>query len=236
MAKLTISEASRIAGVARSTLQRAVQAGRLSLSPDHTVDTAELLRAGYTLHAARQPHDATALQDAAPRSSRVPHDAAGPFPQELSLAKREIALLERERDMLRAALDAAAVREQVALEREARLLHLLEQAQAQSQRLLEAPRPAPPPVPQVVETLLRRRPYADLPEVEPPPPEMTDYRGFMRQRVLQAMQYFPQGCTRRELEQTVGASKALTDVLQGMRRDGLIVRVGRGVYALPPVA
>jgi hypothetical protein len=47
MAKLTISEAARVAGVARSTLQWAIQAGRLSLHPDHTVDTAELLRAGH---------------------------------------------------------------------------------------------------------------------------------------------------------------------------------------------
>jgi len=121
MAKLTISEAARVAGVARSTLQRAIQTGRLSLLPDHTVDTAELLRAGYTLHAA---------------ASTAPH--------ELTLLQREVALLERERDLLRAALDTAAAREQVALEREARLLHLLEQAQAQSHRLLEAPRPSTP--------------------------------------------------------------------------------------------
>jgi hypothetical protein len=53
MAKLTISDAARACRVARSTLQRAVNAGRLSLDPEHRVDTAELLRAGYTPHAAR---------------------------------------------------------------------------------------------------------------------------------------------------------------------------------------
>jgi hypothetical protein len=45
MAKLTISDAARACRVARSTLQRALNAGRLSLEPDHRIDTAELLRA-----------------------------------------------------------------------------------------------------------------------------------------------------------------------------------------------
>src|SRR5712691_6459107 len=45
MAKLTISDAARVAGVARSTLHRAIRAGRLSVDPDGHIDTAELLRA-----------------------------------------------------------------------------------------------------------------------------------------------------------------------------------------------
>src|SRR5215510_11497384 len=49
MAKLSIADASRVAGVARSTLYRAIQNGRLSADPDGCIDTAELLRAGYTL-------------------------------------------------------------------------------------------------------------------------------------------------------------------------------------------
>ena len=55
MAELTISEAAQACGVNRSTLQRAVQAGRLSLTQDHRVDTAELLRVGFTLHAVPPP-------------------------------------------------------------------------------------------------------------------------------------------------------------------------------------
>ena len=65
MAKLTISEAARACHIARTTLQRAVKTGRLSLDAEHRVDTAELLRVGYqldaaVLHAASQwswPHD-----------------------------------------------------------------------------------------------------------------------------------------------------------------------------------
>jgi hypothetical protein len=52
MAKLTISDAARACGVARTTIQRAVKTGRLSLDAEHCVDTAELLRVGYQLDAA----------------------------------------------------------------------------------------------------------------------------------------------------------------------------------------
>jgi len=52
MAKLTISDAARACNVARTTIQRAVKTGRLSLDAKHCVDTAELLRVGYHLDAA----------------------------------------------------------------------------------------------------------------------------------------------------------------------------------------
>ena len=47
MAKLTLSEAARACNVARTTIQRAVKTGRLSLDAEHRVDTAELLRIVY---------------------------------------------------------------------------------------------------------------------------------------------------------------------------------------------
>jgi hypothetical protein len=94
MAKLTISDAARACRVARSTLQRAVNAGRLSLDADHQVDTAELLRAGYTLHAARQEETRRtqrgALQDVAERSTPPRQDAA---PPEAALMQQAIAAL-----------------------------------------------------------------------------------------------------------------------------------------------
>lgn len=64
MAKLTLSDAARVAGVARSTLHRAIKDGRLSRDPDGTVDTAELLRAGYTLQHSTLQRNRSALQDA----------------------------------------------------------------------------------------------------------------------------------------------------------------------------
>jgi hypothetical protein len=66
MAKLTISDAARVAGVARSTLHRAIKQGRLSVDPDGRIDTAELLRAGYTLQRSVQQEKPGALQDATP--------------------------------------------------------------------------------------------------------------------------------------------------------------------------
>jgi len=73
MAKLTITEAARVAGVARSTLHRAINAGRISIDPEGHLDTAELLRAGNTLHVATQQVDATPLHDAPPRNSSAQH-------------------------------------------------------------------------------------------------------------------------------------------------------------------
>ncbi|SRR6266581_5393023 len=160
MAKLTISDAARACRVARSTLQRAINAGRLSLDPDHRVDTAELIRSGYTLHAAQQDDDRRtlheALQDAAPRSAGTRQDTAVPGQSDAALMQQRIAALERENTLLHAALDAAAAREQEAREerhaardREALLLHMVEQMHQRYDRLIEAPRqtvtvPLPP--------------------------------------------------------------------------------------------
>ena len=77
MARLTISDAARACNVARTTIQRAVKTGRLSLDAEHCVDTAELLRVGYhldaaVLHAAAQQAPEAMQQDAAPRRSTLP--------------------------------------------------------------------------------------------------------------------------------------------------------------------
>ena len=70
MAKITLSDAARACNVARTTIQRAVKTGRLSLDADHCVDTSELLRVGYQLDAAgRSRH-------AAGRSTTAQHLAA----------------------------------------------------------------------------------------------------------------------------------------------------------------
>ena len=103
MAKLTLSEAARACNVARTTIQRAVKTGRLSLDAEHRVDTAELLRIGYqldaaVLHAASQQSSALTQQNAAPKHSTVPQQAA--VPQDLQLLRQERDALQRERDLL----------------------------------------------------------------------------------------------------------------------------------------
>src|SRR2546426_12461570 len=107
MAKLTISDASRVAGVARSTLHRAIRAGRLSVDPDGHVDTAELLRAGYTLQRSTPQGVPGALQDATPRSSDAQQGVTPAETQPLSAVHQERDLLRLERDLLRRELEAA---------------------------------------------------------------------------------------------------------------------------------
>jgi hypothetical protein len=98
MAKLTITDAAHACHVARTTIQRAVKAGRLSLDADHMVDTAELLRVGYqldaaALHAATQQDAARMQQNAAPPRSTPQHQTAAPY---------EAQLIRQERDALAA--------------------------------------------------------------------------------------------------------------------------------------
>src|SRR5262249_13951163 len=83
MANLTLSEAARACGVARTTIQRAVKTGRLSLDAEHQVDTAELLRAGYqldaaVLHAVSQHLPTTTQQNAALSQHLGPQHEAAP--------------------------------------------------------------------------------------------------------------------------------------------------------------
>jgi hypothetical protein len=87
MPKLTISQAARVCGVARTTLQRAIRQGRLALDANHCVDTEALREAGYLVKAA--PWDtATQHPDAAPmqhpcstHAAPMQHpDAAGRHP------------------------------------------------------------------------------------------------------------------------------------------------------------
>ena len=49
MPKHTKVDASKLIGVSRATLYNYIKQGRISVDPDGTIDTAELLRAGFTL-------------------------------------------------------------------------------------------------------------------------------------------------------------------------------------------
>ena len=221
MAKLTISDASRVAGVARSTLHRAIRAGRLSVDPDGHVDTAELLRAGYTLQRSTQQAAPGALQDATPRSSDAQQGAPPAETQAQTVVHQERDLLRLERDLLRRELEAAHGREQAALEREqaarereALLLHMLEQAQQQSQRLLDMPR-TPPPAP----------PGPGAPAVASAP------RGDMRRRIVALLQEYPEGLSPVQTRQLLSVAKDLGQTMKAMARDGLLRRVETGRYA-----
>lgn len=221
MATLTIADAARCCRVARSTLQRAIQAGRLSLTQDHRADTAELLRAGYTLHAAQQPHEPTgaaaSLQDAAAHQP----DAAAALPQPASRSSSESAALvqrletlEQENARLQGELAAAQQ-----LSTWLRQLHetTLQQHAENMQRfdrLLEAGRPAPVPSHPV--------------PVAVPPRE----RGNMRQRIVALLRDYPDGLSPAQTRQVLGAQKDLGSTMKAMVRDGLLRRVALGQYAV----
>jgi hypothetical protein len=221
VAKLTISDASRVAGVARSTLHRAIRAGRLSVDPDGHVDTAELLRAGYTLQRSTPQHAGGALQDATPRSSEALRASVPQEPQALSTVHQERDLLRLERDLLRRELEAAQAREQAALEREkdarereALLLRMVEQVQQQNQRLLDMPRSASGPA-------------APGPGVPAAP---AGDRGDMRRRIVALLREHPEGLSPVQTRHLLGLAKDLGSTMKAMARDGLLRRVETGWY------
>ena len=143
MAKLTISDAARVAGVSRSTLHRAIKQGRISLDPDGRLDTAELLRAGYMLQQALRQPRTRMTQDETPKRRNGSHDRETPADHELAALERECEVLQREldatRELMRQEREAALERERASRERETLLLQMLHEAQRQNQRLLEVP-------------------------------------------------------------------------------------------------
>ena len=123
MAKLSKIDAAKAIGVSRQTLYNYLKDGRVSVEPDGLIDTAELLRAGFSLHRLDSQTD-----------EHLGHELT-PMPQatqpDVTQTREHIALListlQRERDLLQRELaDAKAEK--------ARLLGLLES----QQRLLEA--------------------------------------------------------------------------------------------------
>lgn len=61
----------------------------------------------------------------------------------------------------------------------------------------------------------------------PPPPQM-------RQPILSLLQHYPNGLTRQDIETKLNSPKKLQHVLQGMIREGLIVRPKPGVFTVAP--
>jgi hypothetical protein len=222
MAKLTISDAARACNVARTTLQRAVKAGRLSLDAEHKVDTAELLRVGYqldaaVLHAATQQDTAPLQQDAAPQRSTT--QQPGTAVQDLQLVRQERDALQRERDLLMQQVEMLRSMHQTTQQQLTLAQQMLHEMQHRYDRLLEAPRTAPPP-----------RPAPD-PQVRSTSP-IEDTRGEIRKRIVALLQEHPEGLRPAEMRSLLGVDKDLGDTCLGMRRDGLVQRVGPGRYVV----
>jgi hypothetical protein len=227
MAVLTITDAARVTGVSRMLLYRYIKTGKLSRTPDGLIDTAELLRAGLMLHTSDVTlpvtplHDVTAspVTPAIPVTSTVTSDVTPPV---TPTSSGETRTLERLIDVLQRELAAAR-------EHETLLLQMLSQMQQQNQRLLDMPRPALQDAPQTARRVRSHAAPQDAPTA-PPDAAGTDPRGAMRRRILALLQGAPEGLTTGEIRTRLGAERSLADTLLGMRRDGLVQRVGRGRY------
>ena len=100
MPHLPIAAAARLCGCHRSTLQRAIRAGRLHLNANHQLDTEELTRAGY-LHtaAAQQPHAAAARSTLGPLL-RDMHRTLERLAEVLDALTQTLRQMQQERSML----------------------------------------------------------------------------------------------------------------------------------------
>ena len=145
MAKVSVSEAARLAGVSRVTMQRHIKKGKVSKTEGEdgnpVVDTSELLRVYGELKTVdapmKQSESSTPLQvEAATKKD----DAAS----KIALLEQKINFLEQERDTERERRREAEKR--IAEERaeKERLFTLAES----TTRLLEAPKQQPEPSPQ----------------------------------------------------------------------------------------
>jgi hypothetical protein len=210
MAKLSKVDAAKAAGVSRQTLYTYIRDGRVSVDADGLVDTAELLRAGFTLHTGQSSgrqeldisgHDLTVKLDT------------------LDVYLDMIAMLKQQLSEAQAREQAALEREQSARAREDLLLSMFQDMQLRYNRLLEAPRSTPP-----ARMAAPRAPTAH-----------GDPRGDMRRRIVALLREHPEGLTPAEMRNLLGVEKSLADTCLGMLRYGLVQRVGRGRYVAAPL-
>jgi hypothetical protein len=245
MAKLTLSEAARACNVARTTIQRAVKTGRVSVDAEHRVDTAELLRVGYhldaaVLHAASQQFAADVQQDAAPqRSTTQQQDVAA---QELQLLRQERDALQRERDLLMQQVTMLHTMHQTTQQQLTQAQQMLHEMQHRYDHLLDMPRPVvPPESPQDAPGGTQGRGGQDTPRPSDRPraprvPRGEAPRGTMRRRIVALLQEHQAGLSAEEIRVYLRPDRPLGDVLQGMRRQHVVTTRGHGKetrYYLP---
>jgi hypothetical protein len=248
MAKLTKADAARQLGIARSTLYKLIDQGKVSPAPDGLIDQAELVRvAAYVDTLSGRPRTAEGTHETpSQRHTEIPRghlqtdDREQPWtdvrerPQTSSAALVDI--LREQIQTLRDELQEARAERQAAREREALLLRMVEQMQQRYDRLLDMPRPLPQESPQDAPgaTPARSRPERPVPAHRPPQGQPAaqggDPRGEMRRRILALLQDHPEGLTTAELRELLGAGRSLADTCLGMLRYGLVQRVGRGRY------
>jgi hypothetical protein len=245
MANLTKADAARQLGISRTTLYKLIDQGKLSATPDGLIDTAELVRAMSTMnvhHERPRTPLYNALLDASTSADEHHERPVNTFSEHIEQTSSGRQLTSTYRDLvdiLREQLQAAQERERAYQEHITQLTTMLEQAHQQNQRLLDMPRPTPPPrSPQEVPgaTPARRRPQSTLPPQKPPQgqPEAQGGgpRGEMRRRIVALLHEHPEGLTTAEMRTLLGVDRSLADTCLGMLRYGLVQRVERGRYVV----
>ena len=246
MARLTKADAARQLGIARSTLYKLIDQGKLSPTPDGRIDQAELVRIAAYADTLRErtrtstdtPETPVQRHTETPRGRPQTDDREQPWtdvrerPQTsadtlVDILREQLQVLRNE---LQGTRQAAQERERDYREHIARLTAMLDQAHQQNQRLLDLPRSAPMPHTRLQEapeaTQAPRR--AQSPATPHPPPG--DPRGAMRRRIVALLQAHPEGLTPAEMRDLLGVERSLADTCLGMLRYGLVQRVGRGRY------
>jgi hypothetical protein len=239
MAKLTKAEAARQMGISRTTLYKFIHEGKVSVHPDGTVDTAELVRAVSTLSPTvhRGRPERVHAEHRNVHAEQIEMDISGqgyehrsqfqPVHTEhtgqVSTGRQLTGIvdtLQQTVDILRQELLAAREREQDYREQLVWLRQHIEQLEHRYDRLLEAPRVAPtwralgPP---------QATPAGPLPEAW--------------QAILTHLQQT--GPQRPEdVRKALGwsADKKPRYTMRRMVQAGILVRARHGVYALPEQA
>ena len=233
MAKLSKVDAAKAAGVSRQTLYTYIKDHRLSVDADGLIDTAELLRAGFTLPTLHE----TGRQDVKPVGQSL--TSRLDTLDTLDVYQDMVAMLKQQLNEAQAREQAALERERVARDREAHLLQMLQDMQQRYDRLLDAPRPQshiPAETPHVAPGATQQGPFTQKTPLPPTSPQRQPEaarrapRGDMRRRIVALLQEHPEGLTPAELRTLLGVDKSLADTCLGMLRYGLVQRVGHGRY------
>ena len=148
-------------------------------------------------------HPDTVLQPVTVQRDVTPSATPTVTPPDSATLQQLIAVLQRE-------LDAAHTREEAAREREATLLQMVQQLQQQHQRLLDMPRPP----------------------LVPRPPGTTEMKGAIRRRIVELLRDYPEGLSGQQTREFLAVEKDLRPTMKAMVRDGLIRRVGKGLYGV----
>lgn len=136
MAKVTKTEAARLIGVVRQTIYDYIKQGRISAESDGLIDTSELIRAGFAL---RLPDSQQDVGNGHETTANASVSDIQPGPQDLVPISKVIELYEQRITSLEQELADAKKREEDTVQREQRLLTMLEQEQRQRQLYLPAP-------------------------------------------------------------------------------------------------